>query len=216
MLSGRLVHLRALEMGDLERCLGWINDPEVTRYLGSAARYPISRADEEAWLSQAVHKTRPPEIVLAIDTLDEERHIGTIALSAIDGADRKASLGIMIGEKDCWSRGFGTDAILTLLRFAFGELNLNRVWLEVHEDNQRGIACYRKCGFIEEGRLRQDRYRAGQYVDTLVMGVLAAELRANPQAGEPGASVAGLGAPTPRPGPLPGAEGAPGGAKAGP
>jgi RimJ/RimL family protein N-acetyltransferase len=57
-------------------------------------------------------------------------------------------------------------------------MNLNRVWLTVDQDNARGVACYRKCGFVAEGRLRQDRYSGGGYHDTLIMGVLASEFRA--------------------------------------
>jgi diamine N-acetyltransferase len=57
-------------------------------------------------------------------------------------------------------------------------MNLNRVWLTVDEDNARGIACYRKCGFVEEARLRQDRFGGGRYHDTLIMGVLATEFHA--------------------------------------
>jgi RimJ/RimL family protein N-acetyltransferase len=89
--------------------------------------------------------------------------------------DRRATLGIMIGDKACWSRGFGTDAILTVLRYGFEELNLNRVDLTCDERNGRGIACYRKCGFAEEGRMRQHRFSKGRYWDTLVMAVLADE-----------------------------------------
>jgi len=178
MLSGDLVRLRPQDPGDLDRYLVWLNDPEVTQFLAGAVRYGVTREEEIEWLSRASQRTRPPEIALAIDTLAKGRHIGSIGLHGVSAADRKASLGIVIGEKDCWSRGYGTDAIRTLLRFAFDEMNLNRVWLEVHADNARGIACYRKCGFVEEGRLRSDRYRGGRYVDTVVMGVLADEFRA--------------------------------------
>lgn len=175
MLRGKLVRLRALEMSDLERYLEWINDAEVTRFLAGPARYPVSRRQEEAWLSNAVNQTRPPEIVLAIETLAEGRHIGSVALHEISAEERKATLGIMIGDKQCWDRGYGTDTIMTVLRFAFEEMNLNRVALTVDEDNLRGIACYRKCGFVQEGRLRHDRFRNGRYLDTLVMAVLADE-----------------------------------------
>jgi RimJ/RimL family protein N-acetyltransferase len=178
MPTGKLVRLRAREMTDLENSIRWINDPEVTCFLGGQARYPWSRAEEEDWLRGAVLQTKPPEVSLSIETLADSRHIGGIGLHKVGAEDRKAELGIMIGEKDCWSRGYGTDAILTLLRFAFDEMNLNRVDLTVHDDNARAIACYRKCGFVEEGRLRQDRYKAGAYHDTLIMGILADEFRA--------------------------------------
>jgi RimJ/RimL family protein N-acetyltransferase len=178
MLTGKLVRLRGRDRADLEDCLAWINDPEVKSFLGGPARYPFSRAEEEEWLESTLRKTRPPEVMLAIETLAESRHIGSIGLHHVNAEDRKSTLGIMIGAKDCWNRGYGTDAIITLLRFAFDEMNLNRIDLQVHDDNARAIACYRKCGFIEEGRLRQDRYKAGAYHDTLVMAILADEFRA--------------------------------------
>jgi RimJ/RimL family protein N-acetyltransferase len=176
MIDGKLVRLRPIELDDLERYVDWVNDPEVMRYHG--ARYPWSRAAEEDWIKEAMRKTSPPEVILAIDALAEARHIGSIGLHDIQSENRRAVLGIMIGDKTFWDRGYGTDAVQTLLRFAFDEVNLHRVQLLVHEDNGRAIACYRKCGFVDEGRLRQDWYQAGRYADTIVMGVLAPEFRA--------------------------------------
>ncbi|HEX5367978.1 MAG TPA: GNAT family protein [Dehalococcoidia bacterium] len=176
MLTGKLVELRAVEAGDLDRYHVWINDREVIEYI-AALGLPVSRAQEEEWLQHAMRQTAPPEITLAIDTIDEGRHIGSVALHEVSLLSGKAILGIMIGDKSCWSRGYGTDAIVTLLRFAFDDMNLHRVALEVHEENARAIACYRKCGFVEEGRLRHDRFRRGEYRDTLIMGVLADEFR---------------------------------------
>jgi RimJ/RimL family protein N-acetyltransferase len=92
--------------------------------------------------------------------------------------ERKARLGVMIGEKEYWSKGYGTDAMLTFLRFGFDEMNLNRIDLTVFDGNERAKACYRKCGFVEEGRLRQDRYSRGAYSDTLIMGILRDEFYA--------------------------------------
>ena len=184
MLTGKLVRLRAVEAGDLDRYLAWVNDREVLEYM-AALGLPISRAQEEDWLQCAMRQTTAPEITLAIETIDEGRHIGSVALHNVSPLSGKATLGIMIGDKSCWSRGYGTDAIVTLLGFAFDEMNLHRVALEVHEENARAIACYRKCGFVEEGRLRHERFRHGEYRDTLIMAVLADEFRAlHPANGE--------------------------------
>lgn len=177
MLTGALVRLRAIEMEDLDRYLAWVNDEEVMRYVAATA-FPLSRVQEEEFLREAVKHTRPPEIVYAIETLDEGRHIGSLGLHKVGGAAHNCELGIMIGDKAYWDRGYGTDTITTALHFAFEELNLHRVMLTVDADNGRGIACYRKCGFIEEGRMRHDRYRAGQYRDTIVMGILRDEFEA--------------------------------------
>ena len=99
-------------------------------------------------------------------------------LHRVHAEDRKAGLGIMIGEKDYWSNGYGGDAIVTLLRFAFHEMNLNRVWLHVFEFNERARASYKKCGFREEGRLRQHYYAEGRYWDVFVMAILRDEFEA--------------------------------------
>jgi RimJ/RimL family protein N-acetyltransferase len=176
MLIGKLVRLRRYEKEDLERVLGWINDREVTRFL--AARYPFSRVQEEGWIERVSQQPPSEGIVLAIELPADSRHIGSVGLHEVRWEDRHATLGIVIGEKDCWSQGYGTDAIVTLLRFAFDEMNLHRVMLDVLTDNQRAIASYRKCGFAAEGTLRQAYYQEGRYRDLLTMGVLAGEFRA--------------------------------------
>ncbi len=173
MLTGKLVRLRPIELTDVDRYYTWINDPEVAQYLEARSLY--SRTQEGDYVQTATLQTRPPEVKLAIETLADSRHIGSVNLHAFHTEDRRATLGIMIGEKDSWSRGFGTDTILTMMRYGFEELNLNRVDLTCDERNQRGIACYRKCGFVEEGRLRQHRFANGRYWDTLVMAVLAGD-----------------------------------------
>ena len=176
MLEGKLVRLRPLELTDLEREYRWFNDQDVIGNL-SAFRYPVSMAYEERWLRE-----RPPidfanGMMLAIETRDGV-HIGNTGLYDVRAEDSKAGLAIAIGEKDCWSNGYGSDAIVTLLRFAFYEMNLHRVWLTVLEYNERAIACYRKCGFQEEARLRQDIYRHGRYWDFIEMGILRDEFDA--------------------------------------
>jgi len=92
--------------------------------------------------------------------------------------DRHSELGIMIGEKDYWSQGYGTDAVLTLLRFAFYQMNLNKVTLGVFDINPRARAVYDKLGFIEEGRSREEYFHDGRYVDVIRMSVLRREFEA--------------------------------------
>jgi RimJ/RimL family protein N-acetyltransferase len=173
VLQGELVRLRRYEPDDIDRVLRWINDPEVTQYL--AARYPFSRVQEERWLQRVMKQPVSEGLVLAIETLAGARHIGSISLERPRFEDSHATLGITIGEKDCWSSGYGTDAIVTLLRYVFEWMNLHRVDLHVWNENPRAIACYRKCGFAEEGTLRQDYYQQGRYMDILVMSVLKRE-----------------------------------------
>jgi RimJ/RimL family protein N-acetyltransferase len=172
MLEGRLVRLRRPEIDDAERYYRWLNDQDVVGNL-IAQRYPISLDWEKQFLRE-LQPMGPEGGILAIDTRDG-RHIGMTSFYDVRMEDRKAALAITIGEKACWSQGYGTDAVETMLRFAFGEMNLNRVWLTTVEYNERAIACYRKCGFQEEARLREHAYRHGRYWDFVQMAVLRTE-----------------------------------------
>jgi RimJ/RimL family protein N-acetyltransferase len=177
MLEGELIRLRALELDDLERCYRWLNDGELTRFI-EGGRYPVSREYEREWLENAVrNRSSFSNVLMAIETKDGV-HIGNIGLHEGSPEHRSAKLGIMIGEKEYWSKGFGTDAIRVVLRFAFERMNLNRVELGTVDFNDRAQACYRKCGFVEEGRRREDRYIDGEYHDLIMMGILRREWQA--------------------------------------
>lgn len=175
MITGKLTRLRPYELDDTERYFEWINDPEVKEFLGQ--RYFMPREAEREWVS---NRARAPlsysNLHFSIDTLDG-RHIGSLGVHETKPEDRRATLGIMIGDKEFWSRGYGADALTAFLRFLFDEVNIHRVDLEVDERNARAIACYRKVGFAEEGRLRQSRFSRGRYWDTVVMSVLEDEFR---------------------------------------
>jgi RimJ/RimL family protein N-acetyltransferase len=115
--------------------------------------------------------------VSASGTIRDWLHIGSTGFNEIDRRSRAAELGIMIVDKNCWNKGYGTDAVHTLVGFGFGELNLNRIYLRVFDYNRRAIRCYEKAGFVMEGRLRQGHYHNGQYYDVLIMGLLREEWR---------------------------------------
>ena len=176
MLEGTLVNLRAWECADARRLQRWINDRAVTQFLGS--RYPQSLAFEESWVAERAAKMQSfGEVRFVIET-KEGLPLGNMGLHDGSPEHRRAWLGMMIGEKEFWSKGFGSDALMTLLRFAFDEMNLHRVALDVYDFNQRGQASYRKCGFVEEGRRRHARYQQGAYHDVVAMSVLREEWQA--------------------------------------
>ncbi len=176
MIEGKSVNLRAPEMDDLERNHRWINDREVTRFL--VARYPMSLAAEEGWMRNLIGKPMSYDgVFFAIET-KEGPHIGNTNLFNVQAENRSAELGIMIGERDCWSKGYGADALRVLLRFGFEEMNLHRIALNVYAFNERGIACYRKVGFVEEGRMRERIFTEGAYHDVIDMSVLRHEWEA--------------------------------------
>lgn len=172
--------LRPLEPGDVDSLIRWVNDAAVALYLSQAVAYPASESDGFRWL-EALSRSHTDR-VFAIETLDG-RLIGSIGLHAIRWIDRKAELAVMIGERDCWNRGYGTWAVRETLRLGFEEMSLQRIYLRVASDHEAAIRLYRKCGFQPEGLLRKDRYVGRGYGDTLMMSVLKEESAA----GESGA-----------------------------
>ncbi len=175
MIEGKLVRLRAVEPEDAENAFRWMNDREVGR--GLMARYPYSLESERDWVRNAVKPLDFGNARFAVETKDGV-HIGNCGLHGGNAESRRAELGIMIGEKEYWGRGFGTDIMLTLLRFAFAQMNLNKVTLGVFEFNERGLAMYAKLGFVEEGRFREDLFQDGRYWDLVRMSILRREYEA--------------------------------------
>jgi len=175
MFEGKLVRLRALTKEDLPRCVQWIGDQDVTQYLNF--HRPISLEQEERWFDSILNDTSGRNEPFAIETL-ERQHIGVCGLHDIHARYRHAELGIFIGEKEYWGRGYGSEAVRLLLEFAFGQLNLHRVYLHVFASNERAVRAYEKCGFKREGLLRHHAFKNGRYVDVIIMGILADEFRA--------------------------------------
>lgn len=114
-LKGKKVNLRPLRKStDFEPCLRWINDPEVNQYL--AMYLPVSEKKEEEWFDALSKNSN--EVVLGIKTLDGKL-IGVMGLHNIDSKDRTALTGALIGEREYWNKGYGTDAKMILLNYAF-------------------------------------------------------------------------------------------------
>lgn len=184
MIHGERVRLRRVEREDLPRFVEWLNDPEVRDHL--AAFHPLSLAQEERWFEStlaldpacqpfAIEAKSGPEKLETGPT--PWTHVGGLGFHQVDWKNRTAEFGIVIGHKAFWGSGYGTDATRAFVGWGFRVLNLNRVSLRVYEDNTRAIRAYQKVGFLVEGRLRQDRFHAGRYMDTLVMGLLKDELQ---------------------------------------
>jgi RimJ/RimL family protein N-acetyltransferase len=151
-----------------------LNDVEVRENL--AMYLPMSQAREDLWFEEMLK--RPADLqplVIEVQEKDDWVPIGNQSLFNHDQVAHSAELGIMIGNKAYWNKGYGTRAIQLMLKHSFETLNLHRVHLIVYETNKRAIRCYEKVGFVHEGRMRQAHYRKGGYVDTLMMSVLANE-----------------------------------------
>ncbi|HEX7833555.1 MAG TPA: GNAT family protein [Thermoanaerobaculia bacterium] len=165
MIAGEHVILRAFEREDAERCYRWMNDPSIVRTLKT--RYPIAFQNEIEWLDRAMQAS-PSERHFAIERKDDRTHIGNASIHDIEWVSRTATFGMFIGEPSAWNRGFGGDAVRTMVRFAFDEMNLQKLRINVFEYNDRAKHVLETQGFVQEARLRREFYREGAYHDLLV------------------------------------------------
>lgn len=173
MLVGERVTLRAMRREDLLRLWEFNNDLEVE--LAGGGDPPMPQSFERLvadWEREAARGGRD-DGWFAIEV--EGEFIGQCGLLHVNETARTAELGIGIGDKRYWGRGYGREAVNLLLEYAFRYRNYRRVWLWVHGDNERAIRSYIACGFVEEGRLREHVFSNGRYVDAVYMGVLRDE-----------------------------------------
>ena len=137
---------------------------------------PLSQAVEEQWFEGMLSRPQYEHpLTIEIQQADQWRAIGNCGYNNIDWRCNAAELGIFIGDKSCWNKGYGTQAMRMLLHFGFNTLNLNRIALDVYETNLRAVRSYEKAGFVHEGRKRQGMYKDGRYIDILQMSVLRDE-----------------------------------------
>lgn len=173
VIRGERVYLRASERSDVPTFVRWFNDSETLSYL--SMRAPMSEAAEEQWFTEMLALEGKSGYHFVMCRLEDDWPIGTIGLFSLDTVNGNAGIGIGIGEKSLWGQGFGTDAMFALLDFGFGQLRLERMWLEVYDFNARARRSYEKCGFVLEGTERHAIFRRGQYHDVHLMSILREE-----------------------------------------
>lgn len=155
----------------------WQRDSEFVRLAGGDLAL-FSEKKIREWAEKRLEKGPQPErYPFSVRTLADDRLIGFLGLY-VELAHSEAWVGIGIGDRADWSKGYGTDAMKICLRYAFMELGVRRVSLGVFEYNPRGLRSYEKAGFRLEGRTRQDVLREGRRSDSLWMGILREEWQA--------------------------------------
>jgi RimJ/RimL family protein N-acetyltransferase len=176
LLHGKLVHLVAANSEtDAETMTRWSRDSEYQRLLDSDPVRPKSVKHAKEEIAEWMEHERPDSFGFVIRTLAEDRLIGFVGLGGINWPNGDGFVGIGIGEREDWGKGYGTDAMRVILRYAFTELNLYRVSLDANGHNLRAIRSYKKAGFVVEGYTRQCENRDGQRGDLIAMGILREE-----------------------------------------
>lgn len=176
ILKGALVKLGAVDTDEFSKAFAyWRRDSELMRLMDSSTTRLDSQKNTQKTIEKELEDQKVNQHFFTIRTLAEDKLIGDIGLNIINWSGRDAFVGLGIGERDFWGRGYGTDAMNVILRYAFTEVNLRRVTLTVFEYNPRAIRSYEKAGFRHEGRMRGLLNREGKRWDELFMGILREE-----------------------------------------
>lgn len=168
-LTGDKVYLRALIESDAEGPYSrWLNDKEVTKYLESGY-FPNTTESLKDYIKR--YSNTDKALMLGIIEKSSDRHIGNIKLEPINWVHRTGVIGIMIGEKDCYGKGYATEAIKLVLEHGFNRLNLRKISLGVVADNAAAKRVYEKLGFEVEGIKKEECFHDGHYCDIILMAI---------------------------------------------
>ena len=170
-ILGERILLRDVRLTDVdERYYGWMNDPEVTRYLETRF-VPQSMAAITDYV--AAMQAATDTVFLAIVLRDRDLHIGNIKLGPINWMHRQANIALVIGDRSAWCKGYATESITLLSRYAFQQLGLHKVAAGCYATNEGSARAFLKAGFRLEGRRVKQYFSEGTCVDELLLGRIA-------------------------------------------
>lgn len=167
ILTGKHLTLREVRPSDAAGPYhAWMNDPQVTRYLES--RFSShSVADLEHYITQ--ENANPNSIFLAITLKDNGRHIGNIKVGAISWYHRHGEMGIIIGEKDCWGKGYATEAIHLLCDYLFKDLAFHKICAGCYGENKGSEKAFLQAGFNKIAVRKSHWLCEGKYQDQIIL-----------------------------------------------
>ncbi len=171
-IASETIRLRPLEKGDMELKVKWFNDPEVNKTLVLNEKLQLEKSLK--WFDKAIHDDSRRDFI--IETKDGEP-IGVTGLLEIDRVHGTAQCFCVIGQKEFWGKGIGTEAHSLLIQWAFDELKLHKIWAVVYTNNAAVLKLVKKLGFEIEGTLREEKCIAGKRIDLFRIGVLRNEFK---------------------------------------
>jgi RimJ/RimL family protein N-acetyltransferase len=176
MLAGKAVVLRPLRVADRIKSMRWRNDPDVRDGI-LGYRFPVTEEMEADWVDAVLKDQSRTRVVLAIEDKTDGALVGFVYLNNIDWFARNAEFGMLIGERDRQAKGLARETLGLVANYAFGTLNLHKIYLRVVAFNKRALNLYRTFGFAEEGIQRQQAFLRERYHDVVLMGLLRRELQ---------------------------------------
>ena len=169
LIYGEKIVLRAVEKADNTMLLSLINDPDTEMMLGGSS-WPVSESDQLKWFEHQEHSRDVLRCIVALQ--NDGRALGTIILSDIDQKNATGHIHIKMLKDGGRGRGYGTDAVKTMVRYAFEELRLNCIYANILAYNDASIKLFERCRFKKDGVLRQRVYKKGKFVDMLAYSIL--------------------------------------------
>ena len=171
MIYGKGMYLRRMVKEDIDAVYQLCVNDQVLKYDGGKEAYSYKEHLKENYKYLEMRSMKKYVIVNSTGTM-----VGIISYRKSEYVNDIYNIGILIG-KEYWRHGYGYKSINTLLGYLFKRKKAHKIELEVVEDNTAAIKCYKKCGFIEEGKRRKKYFHNGKYLDTVLMGILEEEYR---------------------------------------
>lgn len=166
------VYLRAFEPEDYKTTIEWRRNDEIWSQLGGI-KYFVSESYEKEWILNAIKDSK--NIRLAVCLKEDDTHIGNVYITDINLQSRSGVSHIMIGNRSCWGKGYATEAYTLLLDYAFSERGLHRIVAHVLDDNIGSIRLHEKCGYTNEGTLRESVFKGGRWRNQILFSILEKE-----------------------------------------
>ncbi len=170
-IIGEKCYLSPIRMEDAEKYTAWLNDFDIEKSLFLTPMM-ITLEGEKEMLKKLATGSDPN---FAIINKNDDSLLGNCGLKNVDNVNRTAEIGVFIGDKTMWNKGFAAEAMRLMLDYGFNLLNLQNIMLTVYAFNKNGIACYKKIGFKEIGRRRGAKCIAGKAHDIVYMDILSTE-----------------------------------------
>lgn len=165
--------LRELSYNDIDGLFKVKNNKQASYLLGGIF-HEYTYEDIEKWIE--FHKNKENELMLIIEDVLTHRIIGHIALYDIDYVARKSECGILIAFSEYWGKGIGSKSIKRLVDYAFHQYNLHKISAEVLADNIASLSMFKKCGFVIDGKKRDDIFKNGRYYDVYSLSLLDTDI----------------------------------------
>lgn len=167
MIYGKLVYLRALHEADAGKTIIWRNQIDI-KQSACTHPFPVTNANEEEWYKQVLSDRNDKSVYFAICLKSDDSMIGYLFLNQIDWINRHCYWGAIMGDRENQGRGFGSEAVSLVIRYAFDCLNMRIVYANVLSTNP-ALSKWLRTGAVEEGRLRSHVCQNGSYQDMVVL-----------------------------------------------